>query len=149
VIWDSELKGFGLRVSPAGQKTWIVECLPGEGGRRTPKRKLTLGPLGKLTPDQARKAAQDAIARTRLGSDPAEEKSQARRSISVDNLVADFLSEHVTLKRKPTTLDMARDLGGVSLVVIDPISAYLDGIDSHKEPSSATSTRGGEGDPKK
>lgn len=34
---------------------------------------------------------------------------------------------------------LARDIGGVSLVIIDPISAYLDGIDSH----SVAEVRGG------
>lgn len=107
-LWDGDLKSFGLRVSPTGQKTWIVEYRPGEGGRRTPKRRLTLGPLGKLTPEQARKAAQDAISKSRLGGDPAEDKSEARRAMSLADLVAEFLAAHVSFKRKPATLEAYR-----------------------------------------
>lgn len=109
-LWDDSLKGFGLRVSPSGQKSWIVEYRPGEGGRRTAKRKLTLGPLGKLTPEQARKAAQDAISKSRLGVDPADEKSAARRATSFGDLASEFLAVHVALKRKPTTLEGYRYL---------------------------------------
>ena len=109
-IWDSEVRGFGLRVSPSGLKSWLVEYRPGEGGRRTPKKKLTLGPLGKLTPDQARRAAQDALSKVRLGSDPAEEKSVARRAMSFEEVAREFLTAHVAMKRKPRTLEGYRYL---------------------------------------
>lgn len=109
-VWDGEVPGLGLRVSPSGLKSWIIEYRPGEGGRRTPKRKLTLGPLGKLTPVQARSAAQDALSKARLGSDPAEEKNTARRAMSFEDLSAEFLSSHVALKRKPKTLEGYRFL---------------------------------------
>lgn len=110
VLWDSELKGFGLRVSPSGGKSWIVEYRPGEGGRRTIKRKLTLGTFGNLTPDQARRAAQDALSMSRLGVDPAEDKSEARRAVSFADLAGEFLSAHVSLQRKPKTLEGYRFL---------------------------------------
>ncbi|NOT71806.1 MAG: site-specific integrase [Hyphomicrobium sp.] len=109
-LWDCEVHGLGLRVSPSGFKSWVVEYRPGEGGRRISKRKLTLGPLSKLTPDQARKAAHETLSKARLGSDPADEKSAARRAMSFEDLTKDFLSAHVALKRKPRTLEGYRFL---------------------------------------
>src|SRR5207237_271900 len=65
VAYDSELHGFGVRAS--GHKSFIVEYRPHGGGRGVATRRVTLGALGALTPDQARRAAQEALARIRLG----------------------------------------------------------------------------------
>ena len=40
--WDSELKGFGVRVAPSGRKTYVVQYRNSTG--RT--RKLALGRVG-------------------------------------------------------------------------------------------------------
>jgi hypothetical protein len=45
-LWDSELKGFGLRLHPNGAKTYVVEYRPGPGGRATQKRRFTIGRHG-------------------------------------------------------------------------------------------------------
>ena len=45
IYYDSELKGFGLKVSPAGGKTWCVEYRPGARGRSVSKRRMVLGSL--------------------------------------------------------------------------------------------------------
>jgi Arm DNA-binding domain len=57
--YDSELRGFGVRVMPGGHKSFIVEYRPHGGGRGNATRRLTLGAYGALTPDQARRAAQE------------------------------------------------------------------------------------------
>lgn len=102
-LFDDDLRGFGLRVYPSGEKSWIVEYRPNGGGRSVAKRRLTLGSTGTLTPDKARKAAQDALARARLGADPAREKDEARKSITFAVLAERFLADHVDAKRKPGT----------------------------------------------
>jgi hypothetical protein len=79
IYYDTELQGFGLKVSPAGRKTWCVEYRPGARGRRIAKRRIVLGSAGTLTPDQARKAARDVLARVALGEDPAASRSAARQ----------------------------------------------------------------------
>jgi hypothetical protein len=48
-LWDSELKGFGLRLHPNGAKTYVVEYRPGPGGRATQKRRFTIGRPGRPT----------------------------------------------------------------------------------------------------
>jgi hypothetical protein len=42
-IFDSSIPGFGLRVYPSGEKSWVFEYRPGEGGRRVPKKRITIG----------------------------------------------------------------------------------------------------------
>src|SRR6185437_1836455 len=53
IYYDSELKGFGLKVTPAGAKRWCVEYRPGARGRGVSKRRIVLGSTSTLTPDQA------------------------------------------------------------------------------------------------
>jgi integrase len=103
IQFDSELAGFGVRVMPTGVMSYIVEYRPHGGGRGVSKRRVTLGKVGALTPDQARNAAADMLAKVRLGSDPAEEKAQKREAMTVAALCKAFIAEHVTTKVKPLT----------------------------------------------
>jgi integrase len=109
-IFDDDLRGFGLRVYPSGEMSWIVEYRPNGGGRSVAKKRLTLGATGTLTPDAARKAAQDALARARLGADPAREKAEARKAVTFSDLADRFLAEHVDAKRKLSTQRHYRQL---------------------------------------
>jgi hypothetical protein len=40
ITYDTELKGFGVKLTPSGMKTWIIEYRAGAGGRRAPKKRL-------------------------------------------------------------------------------------------------------------
>ncbi len=102
-IFDDELKGFGVLVMPSGIKSYILEYRPGSGGRGVSKRRLTLGKHGALTPEQARRAAQEALARVRLGQDPQGERQEARKALTVSQLAGAFESEHVRKKLKSKT----------------------------------------------
>ena len=103
VAFDADLAGFGVRVMPSGVKSWIVEYRPNGGGRGVAKRRATLGKVGQLTPDQARRAAADMLAQVRLGSDPAAEKAARRAAVTVSGLIDAFVAEHVDGKLKPNT----------------------------------------------
>ena len=67
ILYDSELAGFGLRIMPSGFRSWIVEYRPNGGGRGVAKKRMTLGAVGKLTPDQARSHAKTILANVALG----------------------------------------------------------------------------------
>ena len=109
-LFDDRLVGFGLRVYSTGEKSWIVEYRPGHGGRTTAKRRFTLGGVGVLTPEQARSKAKDALSGARLGDDPANAKAAGRRAMTVKQLAALFMTEHVEPKRKPGTIYHYRHL---------------------------------------
>lgn len=71
-IWDTDVAGFGLKVTPAGGKVYIFQyriARPGEASRTAAKR-YTIGKHGKLTPDQARKRAKELAAMVETGTDP-------------------------------------------------------------------------------
>ncbi|MBG0801271.1 site-specific integrase [Methylocystis sp. H4A] len=108
VAYDADLTGFGLRVMPSGIKSWIAEYRPDGGGRGVAKKRVTLGKVGALTPDQARRAASELLARVRLGADPAAEKADRRDAPTVGGLIDAFIAEHVEGKLKPASAISAK-----------------------------------------
>jgi hypothetical protein len=73
-VWDTELKGFCLRVTAAGSKSYALKYRLGSA-----QRWLTIGKHGSpWTPDQAREAAKAALSKVADGIDPATVKKEAR-----------------------------------------------------------------------
>ena len=68
IWWDEDLKGFGLKITAAGRKVFLVQYRPA-GDRRNP-RKYTIGEYGQVTPYQARVEAQRVLAERAAGRDP-------------------------------------------------------------------------------
>jgi integrase len=104
IIYDSELKGFGVRVMPSGSKAWIVEFRPNGGGRKVATKRMTLGQITTLNADEARKAARDILAAVRLGQDPARERTQNRETPIIREFVEWYLTEEAEPKLKPGTV---------------------------------------------
>jgi integrase len=88
VLWDATVKGFGLRVSPDGRKTYIVKT-------RVASRQvfISLGEHGSpLTPDMARKEALQALSMARAGVNPAAAKRAERHArLTVEELCREYL----------------------------------------------------------
>lgn len=103
ITFDSELPGFGCRVTPAGARSWVVEYRPGNGGRRVSKKRVTLGSVATLLPDRARKAAKDVLARARLREDVAGQRSARRQALTIIELGTRFMSEEIRPTRKAST----------------------------------------------
>jgi hypothetical protein len=102
VLWDSELKGFGVRVQRGGAKSYILHYRVGTG-RGAPLRKLTIGRHGSpWTPETAREGKR-LLSRIEDGADPAADKIARREAPTVAELAERFLIEHATAKRKGST----------------------------------------------
>jgi len=98
-LTDTEIRGFMVRCTPSGTKTYGVKYRI--GGRQ---RWLTVGLHGPLTPEQARAEARKALGQVAAGKDPQAEKEAARaRLVTVSELADRYLKEHVATKNKPST----------------------------------------------
>ncbi|KYK45193.1 integrase [Bradyrhizobium liaoningense] len=104
IFYDSTLTGFGVKATPTGALSWIVEYRPGEGGRRVSKRRMVIGTPATLSPEKAREAAETLLARVKLGEDPAAERGAARKAETVDELLDSFIEKHLEPKRKAGTI---------------------------------------------
>ena len=78
-LWDSELRGFGLKVAKGGSKVYVVQYRAGRG-RGSPTKRITIGKHGSpWTPTTARKEALRLLGMVAGGADPAGERSAKRK----------------------------------------------------------------------
>jgi len=100
-LWDRELPGFGLKVTPVGRKVYLVQYRL--GGRKARTRRVTIGQHGELTPTAARAEAKRLLGEIAAGRDPAIERDKARADKPLTTVFEQFMAQHVRTKLKPTT----------------------------------------------
>ena len=100
---DGALKGFGVRVKPSGTASYFIQYRNREG--RT--RRLVLGRVGELTPDEARHLASDRLRDVRKGADPSADRHAARNAITVAEICDLYLAD-AKGRIKSSTLAMDR-----------------------------------------
>lgn len=119
VLWDIDLRGFGVRCREGGTKTYIVQYRAGSG-RGAPLRKYTIGKHGSpWTPDLARKEARRVLGLVANGADPASQRASEKNAGTVAQLCDAFLTEHVEAKRKGRTATEYRRL--INLFIKPPL----------------------------
>lgn len=69
IFWDDELRGFGIRVTAKGSKSFVLDYR-----FKSHQRRITIGPYGELTPSEARAEAIRLKAAIRSGTDPLAER---------------------------------------------------------------------------
>jgi integrase len=89
VYWDSEIRGFGVRVLKSGLKTFIVQYRNSEAI----KRRINLGRFGIMTVEQARDLAKIKLGQVAAGEDPADVVRQARKGMTVAEMCDWYLTE--------------------------------------------------------
>jgi len=110
VLWDSEVKGFGLRARNGGGKSYILHYRVGTG-RCATLRKLTIGKHGSpWTPDTARAEAKRLLEEVAAGRDPATARQEDRRALTFGELIGLYLAEGVSHKK---TLTLRADSGRI------------------------------------
>ena len=90
ILWDGQLRGFGVKVQPGGSKAYVLSYRT--GGR---KRQVTLARVGELSLKAARERAGSELVAIRDGTtDPLERREEARSAPTVADAVERFLGSY-------------------------------------------------------
>ncbi|WP_417418474.1 tyrosine-type recombinase/integrase [Hoeflea sp.] len=109
-LWDSELKGFGIKIAKGGRKSYVCKYRAGNG-RKAPTRRMTIGAHGSpWTVDQARSEARKILGLAANGEDPAKEKQEEKKQITVAQLCDLYMENGVSTKKAST---VATDRGRI------------------------------------
>lgn len=87
IYWDTVKPRFGLRITPAGVRTFVLDYTTKNGRQR----RMTLGRFGEITAEQAREMAGDRLAEIRKGSDPLAEHEAARGAATFKTLAEEYI----------------------------------------------------------
>ena len=101
IVWDGELPSFGVRVRPSGSRSYVVQYRAGRG-RKAPSRRITIATPSKLTPEEARGIAKGIIGDVARNDDPAADRTRKRREMTVREVAALYLADHVKAHNKPS-----------------------------------------------
>ncbi len=96
VVWDTEVRGFGLRIRPSGHKSFLLSYRTTEGQ----KKFYSLGNAATLTPMEARDKARRLLVSVRDGNDPQAEKVKKRESLTVADLCDKFIADYAKTHKK-------------------------------------------------
>ncbi len=101
-LWDSILPRFGLRVTPAGARIYLVQYrAKAEPGEKAKTRRITIGQHGKpWTVEKARDEAKLLLARVDLGRDPFADREDERKSRRLAAEAAALQSHEAELRQR-------------------------------------------------
>ena len=82
IVWDTELAGFGCKVTPKGKRSYFLYYRNKEGQQRRP----TIGVHGPTRPEGAREIARRWLGDVAQGMDPSQSRSDNRAAPTVCDL---------------------------------------------------------------
>jgi integrase len=113
IYWDTDLTGFGLRISDRGTRTYFVQSrLP--DGRQV---KAKIGRHGAITAEQARTRAKALLGAMAAGTDPTGERRAARRAEkqrraapTIADLCRRYMDEHAKRRKRQRSIETDQSL---------------------------------------
>ena len=110
-VWDTDMKGFGVKLTPQGKRVYLLQYR--QNGRL---RRFTIGGHGSpWTPELARKEAGRLLGVIAEGGDPADQKAQAKAMLTMAELCDIYLAEGCATKKAST---LAIDRGRISRHIV-------------------------------
>jgi integrase len=92
-LWDTEVKGFGVRASRGGARSFFINYrIEGREGRHT------IGRYPAWSVEAAREEAKALRHRIDRGEDPARDKRERREAATVQDLIDRYTAEHLPTK---------------------------------------------------
>ncbi|MEG3167300.1 tyrosine-type recombinase/integrase [Sphingomonas sp. LB3N6] len=106
IVWDTELAGFGCKVTPKGKRSYFLYYRTQAGQQRRP----TIGVHGPTRPEGAREIARRWLADVAQGKDPSQTRTTERASPTVRDLCERYMEEHAETRKKATSIRNDRRL---------------------------------------
>jgi integrase len=100
IEFDSEIPGFGVRITAAGVISFILDYRTVHGRRH---RRYTIGGHPELTVTAARIEASELRAKIRKGGDPMEDRNKMRSDPTMNDLVTDYKESESFQRLRPHT----------------------------------------------
>jgi hypothetical protein len=100
LIWDTDIKGFGCKITPKGKRVYFLYYRTADNYERRP----AVGAHGAITCEQARLKAQRWLGEVAAGRDPSEEKQKQRKFTTLQELCTQFMTEHGQRRLKPLSV---------------------------------------------
>ena len=120
---DTKVPGLNVKVTPKGRKVFLLRYdMPSKRGC-----KLTLGVFPRMSAPEARKCAMEAWGRINAGIDPASEKAQQSKRVTVAEFAQRYLNEQVEVRASAKTY---RDYKSMLETIVIPSlgSMYLEDV---------------------
>ena len=115
-LWDDQLKGFGVRITPTGRKSYLVRYRFG-GGRSARQRKFRIGYHGSpWSTDAARKEAMRILSEAAHGKDPADARAAERQRTTFAAYSERYIEEYAIPKKKASSVVEDQRLLRITLV---------------------------------
>jgi len=106
-VFDREIRGLSLLVTPGGAKTFYLIYRAGSG-RTAPLRRFKVGRVGDLAVVELRRLALDTRERVARGEDPARERGAAKDAPTVASLGVAYLEDVDARRKKRTAAEYRR-----------------------------------------
>lgn len=95
-LWSTDPKGFGLRCTRAGVKTWVAQGRVG-----TIDRRITIGPFTLIKCEEARTRAKKVLLKMKDGEDPVRKAEQAEAQAATLREVSEHYVQHRQTRHGP------------------------------------------------
>src|SRR5262245_29696074 len=97
ITYDSTARGFGVRVTPAGAKSYVLTYRRQDGQQR----RMTIGRVDQMQVVDARREAQALLLRIGQGEDPLGEQQGQTGAPTMQHLWDRYVTDHMIPNKRP------------------------------------------------
>lgn len=99
ILWDTELAGFGCKITPQGRRAYFLYYRTRDHRQRRP----TIGVHGAMKPEKAREIALQWAAEVAAGGDPAATRAAGREAPTVKVVCQRYLEQHAATRKRDSS----------------------------------------------